>query len=187
MDEKLWTFALLILAYLLGLVPLGIIYPALTQLKLDIDFLWTIYMFSWPVALLLYFTVRSLTMKLCYRPSQKYIKLKDRAKLLEEESWKKTLEGDFQSDHSDLARLDKAMMEADMERQNSPFFKEFDQNKIRVLMMGGSTVVSSVVSSWILSEPGTMLDVTADITTILMVILGLSFLFYPMLKWRIPR
>jgi len=91
-----------------------------------------------------------------------------------------TLLGDWYDD-SDIYRLDKALMEAEMKKPGSTLSLYLDLPQSRVGMALGSVMISSTVNGWMVNI------FPINFLTVILLIFGLVFLFSPFFLWSISR
>ena len=139
-----------------------------------------LFLFSMPVGLAFYYFARLAFKKFCYRPSENYLELQHKTNHFQQEVWRRTISGDFYSDHSDIDRLDDMMIEVDMLEQRHPFILYFNQPIVKSVMSAGAAVVSVIITGWQLLG-----ILPIDFLSILCLVIGISFLLGPLGQWLI--
>jgi hypothetical protein len=99
---------------------------------------------------------------------------------MEAKVWRATMSGDYYGD-SDIDRLDRALMKAELERPGSTARYVYDSFPAIMSRQIGSLVVSFIVAGWYLH----MLPIGPGTIAVLVVAVGV--LLYPFTAWALSR
>jgi len=93
------------------------------------------------------------------------------------QSWQSTVEGDHQGNNEDLYRLDRSLMEAELNRPGSTLRIYYHSRPAVFARVIGSTLVSFVVTRWALG----VYEIACIYIGVL--VLGVCLILYPFMTW----
>ncbi len=97
------------------------------------------------------------------------------------QSWQSTVEGDHQGNNEDLYRLDRSLMEVELNRPGSTLRIYYHSRPAVFARVLGSTLVSFVVTGWALG----VYEIACIYIGVL--VLGVCLILYPFMTWLMSK